>query len=183
MNHTLQHVNAFTLSEGGSGPFCDDRGRQTTADEFGAAYDAHAQPLYSLAQLLCEDDHTADEVFVRAMTRLAALPLAIAGDPCAQRRRLAAELFRAACSPDGPRRHSNTAQRRHRARKRDAPTRNPRTDPHVPPCGRRQALLGLTLLGGHTYDQAAALLDLDPSLAAHHLHEALRPPLEERHAG
>ncbi|MFE4857890.1 hypothetical protein [Streptomyces sp. NPDC056670] len=41
--------------------------------------------------------------------------------------------------------------------------------------------MGLTLLGGHTYDEAAHLIGMAPGVVARQLREALRA--ERRHAG
>ncbi|WP_167161014.1 hypothetical protein [Streptomyces sp. MBT27] len=167
MNHILP--NTVPLREHSrSAPGRGDRGRRTST-ELGALYDRHAHPLYELAHLLCQDTSAADDVFVVAMSRLGNLPGAAEEDPRAQRRHLAAGLWRAACTP--------------LASEPRAATRPPAVQPlPTRPPAPREALLGLTLLGGHTYQEAANLIGLTPAVAARQLRAALLIERTERGA-
>ncbi|WP_328307180.1 hypothetical protein OG432_02345 [Streptomyces sp. NBC_00442] len=171
MKHTLQH--AHTPSQDASR--VDAESGPRTGGQFGEAYDQHAEPLFALARLLCEDNRKASSAFVTAMACLGAHPHDLADDPRCQRRRLAEELWRAAgCPPQYPDRSVRpaisgpAADQRKGIRSRPSPSVSPESF-----CSTEQALLGLVLLGGHTYREAADLLDLPPDAAAQQLREAL----------
>lgn len=128
----------------------------------GELYERHADALYSLARLLCQDSPGAEEAFVTILAD--AGPTLVNMTPEAQRRCLAADLW-------------------HRHRRRTAATsavpdrlpapRAPR-DGSAWQRGQEQALLGLVMFGSHTYTQAADLVGVPAQTAASHLRTGLR---------
>ncbi|NEB79120.1 hypothetical protein G3I40_28450 [Streptomyces sp. SID14478] len=152
-----------------------------SADALGALYDRHAAELYTLACLLCEDNNAAQETFVEAMSRGALVGDGDAG-PREQRRRLVVELWDAIRARAVRRRRPRHgfADAAPRARGRGDGDGQGKTLCPAPACGTKKALLGVTLLGGHTYQQAAELFGLEAGVAARHLREELRAQHRER---
>ncbi|MFD7535129.1 hypothetical protein [Streptomyces sp. NPDC059819] len=175
MNHILPSTMGPRRRNRSSSPAGD--GVPRTATEFAALYDDHAHPLYMLAHLLCQDGSTADAVFVVAMSKLGTRPGALASDPRTQRRHLAAGLWQAVCSPpaDGPRPPTRAPTERGGPGTHESAGAAAQPPPVQPPpaCTTQEALLGLTLLGGHTYQEAAHLIGLAPDAAARQLRAAL----------
>ncbi len=118
------------------------RGQKTLAD-----YDQHGDALFSFALLLYRDADLAADAVVATLTRASAT--APGRCPDARRRYLAADLLTVCAVRPGPK----FGQR--------APTARPRSPGSRPALADQSqqglALLGLVLLGGHSYGQAAAL--------------------------
>lgn len=132
-------------------------------------YERHAEALYSLARLLCQNSRSADADEAFVSTLAGAGPMLVNMTPEAERRRLAADLWyrcgwTTALTPvvPGPRaRVDGSSQER----------------------GQEQALLGLVMFGSHTYTQAAALIGVSAPAAASHLRTALCRGANARRGG
>lgn len=125
-----------------------------------ALYDRHGDALFSLAMLLCQDVDRAVDVV--AATVAQACATASEGTPDEERRRLAAALWHR-CGGDtaaSASRWDKVLHSRAHASGRSSE--------------QEQSLLGLVLLGCHTYQQAAALIGVQPSSAARQLRSILR---------
>ena len=148
------------------GPEVGHAARPDRLSLIGDAYDEHGIALFRLAHAICRDDEMAAAAVVQAFH--AAFADSSRTDRDARIFHDLVRLTYLACmdayaAPNGPADEGS-----------EAPDATPMDACLLGLDCQRRALLALTLFGDHTYDEAAALLHIEPSAAARALRITLR---------